>query len=113
MSDLDKKEQDHVRAALRFLQRRLGTWAPVAKAVNISPTNLVKVVRGDKCVSLGVAFRTARVLGVMVDDLLVGKFVPPGACPNCGHVLTSDFKDENTVAEEAPRPNGSGLALVK
>lgn len=50
----------------------------------------------------------------MVDDLLVGKFLPPGACPNCGHVAVSDFKDENTIAEEAPRSSlCSGLKLVR
>lgn len=58
------------------------------------------------------ALRAARLLGVMVDDLLVGRFLPPGACPNCGHVITSDFKDESTIVEEAQRP-AAGLTLVK
>ena len=49
----------------------------------------------------------------MVDDLLVGRFLPPGACPNCGHVAVPDFKDESTVVEDAPRlALGVGLALL-
>ena len=111
MSDLDAKEQQHVRAALRLLRNRLGTWVSVADSLSANVKNLDKTVRGTQSVSASLAFRVARALNVMVDDLLVGKFVPPGACPNCGHVITSDFKDESTVVEEAPR--SAGLALVK
>lgn len=113
MSDLDAKEQQHVRAALRLLRNQLGTWAIVGSGLNIAGKSIEKVARGEKSVSASLAFRVARLLNVMVDDLLVGKFVPPGACPNCGHVITSDFKDENTVVEEAQRQVTAGLSLVK
>lgn len=113
MSDLDAKEQQHVRAALRYLHNRLGTWKAVADGVKASTETLKTVMRGSDPVSASLAFRVARLAGVMIDDLLVGKFVPPGACPNCGHVITSDFKDESTLVEEAPRPPAAGLALVK
>jgi len=111
MSDLDAKEQQHVRAALRLLRNRLGTWVSVADGLNMNSSNLEKTVRGGQRVSASLAIRVARLLNVMVDDLLVGRFLPPGACPNCGQVITSDFKDENTVVEDAPR--SAGLALVK
>lgn len=109
MSDLDPKEQNHVRVALRYLHGRLKTWASVADAVHINETTLTQVLSGRRSVTASAAIRVARLLGVMIDDLLVGKFLPPGACPNCGHVISSDFKDENTVVEDAPR---SGLKLV-
>lgn len=113
MSDLDQKEQAHVRAALRYLHRSTGgTWATVASAIRSAPTTLETVMKGRNQVSASIALRVARALGVMIDDLLVGKFLPPGACPNCGHVIASDFKDENTIADGAPRP-GTGLALLK
>lgn len=113
MSDLDPKEQQNVRAALRFLQRRLGRWSTVADALGFSPKTLDNVVFSSRPVSASMAIRAARTLGVMVDDLLVGKFLPPGACPNCGHVVTSDFKNENTVVEDAPRQSTSSeLRLV-
>lgn len=35
MSDLDEKEQKHVRTALRFLRQRAGTWVAVAKALHL------------------------------------------------------------------------------
>ena len=111
MSDLDAKEQQHVRAALRLLHNQQGTWAIVGSALSISTKNIEKAARGEKSVSASLAFRVARLLNVMVDDLLVGKFVPPGACPNCGHVIASDFKDENTVVEhEARQP---ALSVVR
>ena len=114
MSDLDQKEQTHVRAALRYLRRRLGTWATVAAALHSAPKTIDNVVNGYNAVSASLAIRVARLAGVMVDDLLVGRFLPPGACPNCGHVARQDFKDESTVVEDAPRPTiGPGLALVK
>jgi len=112
MSDLDQKEQTHVRAALRFLQRRLGRWSAVSDAIGFSPKTIDGVVFSGKSVSASMALRVARLLGVMVDDLLVGKFLPPGACPNCGHVPTADFADESTVVKEAQHPI-VGLALVK
>ena len=111
MSDLDQKEQAHVRLALRFLQRRLGKWSVAADAIGSKPATLEKIVFSGQSVSASVALRTARALGVMMDDLLVGKFLPPGACPNCGHIITSDFKDENTIAEDAPRSSAE-LKLV-
>ena len=110
MSDLDQKEQDHVRAALRLFQRRLGTLAAVASALKFSTETIKKVLGGRDAVSASMAIRVARLAGVMVDDLLVGKFLPPGACPNCGHIITSDFKDENTIAEEAQRLATAGLS---
>lgn len=114
MSDLDQKEQNHVRSALRFLRRRLGTWATVADALRSAPKTIDNVVNGYNNVSASLAIRVARLAGVMVDDLLVGKFLPPGACPNCGHVVTSDFEDENTVVEDARcQASGTALTLVK
>jgi len=114
MSDLDEKEQNHVRAALRFLNHRLGTWATVADGLHCSKQTLKPVLSGKAAVSASLAIRVARLAGVMVDDLLVGKFLPPGACPNCGHVAVPDFADENTVVESVQRPTlGTGLALVR
>lgn len=113
MSDLDAKEQQHVRAALRYLHNRLGTWQAVADGVKAKTETIKTVIRGSDPVSASLAFRVARLAGVMIDDLLVGKFVPPGACPNCGHVVTSDFKDENTVVDEATTQTvAAGLKLV-
>lgn len=114
MSDLDQKEQEHVRSALRFLRRRLGTWATVADALRSAPKTIDNVVNGYNNVSASLAIRVARLAGVMVDDLLVGKFLPPGACPNCGHVAVPDFADENTVIDLEPRqPIGGGLKVVQ
>jgi len=105
------KEQQHVRAALRHLHTRLGTWQAVSEGVRSTTATLQTVMRGRDAVSAGLAIRVARLLNVMVDDLLVGKFLPPGACPNCGHIITADFKDEGTVVENEPRKQAD-LKLV-
>lgn len=112
MSDLDNKEQQHVRAALRYLHRRIGTWKQVAEALRFAPTTIDNVLCG-RAVSPTMALRVARLCGVMIDDLLVGRFFPPGACPNCGHVIGADFKDESTIVEDAPRQPAGGLTVVK
>jgi len=103
MSDLDNKEQNHVRSALSYLYRRLGTWGVVAKALNTSTVTLKHIMSQHTAVSASMALRVARTCGAMIDDLLVGKFLPPGACPNCGHVAVPDFADDSTVVEDAPR----------
>lgn len=113
-NDLTLVEQNHVRAALRHLHRRAGSWEPVAAALHTKRPNIFKALSGRCGVTASLAVRVARLAGVMIDDLLVGRFLPPGACPNCGHVVTSDFKDESTIAEDAPRRTvGDGLSLVK
>ena len=113
MSDLDEKEQNHVRTALRYLRNRVGAWAPVAKAVRSTQDTLQHTVcLHGRPVSASMALRVARVLDVPIDDLLAGRFLPAGACPHCGHV--PDFADEHTAVEDAPRPAiGGGLTVVK
>ena len=111
MSDLDEKEQKHVRTALRFLRVRVGAWAPVADALHLAYDTIEKVVNGRRPVTASLALRTARLAGVSVDDLLAGRYLP-GACPHCGHA--PDFAEEPTFVEDAPSPTpGGGLKLVK
>lgn len=113
MTDLDLKEQNFVRIALQHFRRRLGGWEPLSEALGFSPVTVEKVanMRG-RSVTASMALRVARLAGVTVDDLLMGRFLP-GACPKCGHM--PDFADEPTTAgDDAPRPpTGSGLKLVR
>ena len=91
-----------------------GKLAEAGVRMVCAPKTIDNVVNGYNQVSASLAFRVARLAGVMVDDLLVGKFLPPGACPNCGHVAVPDFADDSTVVEDIPRPtSSSGLAMVR
>lgn len=112
MTDLDLKEQGHVRTALRYLKRRAGGWTPLAKALGFQYDTLEKVANNrGRGVSASMALRVARVAGVPVDDLLGGRYLP-GACPHCGHL--PDFAEDPTVVEDAPLPEPTaGLKLVK
>lgn len=85
MSDLTAQEQANVRAALRFLRARSGGWMPVAKALHTNQGALAHAVGGVKPVTPRLAFRVARLANVSIDDLLAGKYPPPGSCPQCGH----------------------------
>jgi len=85
VSDLTAEEQAHVRAALYFLRVKCGGWAPIAKAVRLKADTLGKVASKRRGVSAALVFRVARLAKVGVDDLLAGKFVPPGTCPRCGY----------------------------
>ena len=85
MADLTEKEQEHVRAALRYQRRQFGGWAPIAKALRYRHESIEQVVRGLHPVTPQMTFRLARLIGVSIDALLDGTYVP-GACPKCGHV---------------------------
>lgn len=85
MSDLTTQEQDHVRAALRFLRARFGGWQHVATALRFKVVTVQKVGTGLP-VSASMAVRVARLASVGLDALLAGEYPPAGACPTCGHI---------------------------
>jgi hypothetical protein len=89
-TDLTSQEQAHVRTALRFLRIRCGGWAPLAKALGAAESTIANVVRGSDAVSARVAIRVARFAAVGVDDVLAGRFPPPGTCPLCGGNITKE-----------------------
>lgn len=80
MSDLSAKEQANVRTAVMFLRARCGGAKPLAKALRVSKPTLWRPA------SVLLAFRVARLASVPVDDVLTGKYPPPGTCAHCGHV---------------------------
>lgn len=84
MSDLTKEEQNNVRVAVRFLRARCGGPQPLAKALRLSLVGIRHTLAGATA-SPQLAFRVARLAGVGVDDLLAGRFPPPGTRPYCGH----------------------------
>lgn len=87
MIDLTTEEQDHVRAALRYLRARAGNWRALAKALGFEMVTLRNVRGGEKNVSPTLAFRVARFAGVSIDDLLAGKFPPVATCLHCGRMV--------------------------
>lgn len=84
MTDLTASEQTNVRAALRFLRARCGSYETLSKALGFGKGTASNVV-GGRAVSPLVAFRVARLAKVGVDDVLAGRFPEPGVCPHCGH----------------------------
>jgi len=118
VSDLDQREQNHVRAAMNFVRILVGGLRPVAKALQADHKSIVKIANGSRSVSASMALRVARLLDVPMEDLLTGRY-RPGACPKCGHkpgympVCVSDFTDESTIVEDAPRFAGDALKLVR
>jgi plasmid maintenance system antidote protein VapI len=87
VTDLTTQEQAHVRATLRYLRARCGgrSWEPLGKALRLKADSLSKVAAGRRGVSAGLAVRVARLARTGIDDLLAGRSLPLGACPNCGH----------------------------
>ena len=80
--DLTVEEQEHTRAALRFMRARLGSWDRLAKMLRVGVGPLKHIAKLP--VSAGLAVRAARFAGVPVDDVLSGRFPVPGTCPHCG-----------------------------
>lgn len=92
MSDLTAEEQDNVRAALRFLHAKSGTWPNVAKALRAHVVGLRTTARGARTATASLAVRVARFAGVSVDDVLTGRFPPAGVCPHCGQRAPSSLE---------------------
>lgn len=85
-SDLSAEEQTHVRTAILFLHQRARNWDALAKALNIQPDTIYKIVKGTRAVTASMAFRVARLVGSSVDDLVAGRCLPANTCVKCGHV---------------------------
>lgn len=98
-NDLTEKQQDLVRAALRFLRRRDGGWAPVAAALRYQRDSIDKIVNGRRNVTPTLALRVARFVGASFDDLINGHHFSPRTCRHCGHP-PDDFVDEETQVQD-------------
>ena len=83
MSDLTKTEQANVRGALRVLRARHGA-DNLAKLLRAGREMVRKVLLGAEP-GASLAVRVARLASVGVDDVLAGRFPPPGVCRHCGH----------------------------
>ena len=83
--DLTAEEQDRVRFALRYLHAKVGAWKTLAQALGFRPLQVLKIKCRRRAVSPRMVLRVAKLAGVPVDDILTGKFPPPGTCPHCGH----------------------------
>jgi plasmid maintenance system antidote protein VapI len=81
---LTEAEQENGRRALRYLRVRAGGWKALATALGFHRKSITNVSYGDG-VSVHMVFRIARLAGVSVEDVISGRFPPPGACPHCGH----------------------------
>ena len=83
-SILTSKEQQNVRAALRFLHIRFGTWQILAKALRFKRPRLVEATSGREAVGADLALRVARLVEVPFDDVATGRYPVKGTCPHCG-----------------------------
>ena len=111
MSDLTLTEQKHVRTALQYLRRKLGSFGPIGDALRLSTSTVEKMANGRATITASTVFKLARLLDASVDALLEGRLLP-GVCPRCGY--SSEFDEEHTVVEDGPRPvPGGGIRLVK
>jgi hypothetical protein len=86
-SDLSPAEQEHVRALLRMLRAKLGSWRAVQHALPLSYSSLWEVTSERAEVSAMIAFRVARLLDVSLHHVLTGEALPPGTCRHCGHPI--------------------------
>jgi hypothetical protein len=82
--DLSPEEAARVKAVLRFLAKRHGTWAALAKAMDVKHVTIRHAAEERGGVSAGVALRAARVAGVPLEDVLAGHWPTPTMCPICG-----------------------------
>lgn len=81
---MSPEEAERVKAALRFLAKRHGTWRALSEAMGVKMATIQYAARKGKGVSAGVALRTARAAGVPAEDVLSGSFPKLGVCAHCG-----------------------------
>lgn len=83
MSDLTKEEQANVRAALRFIKVRVGSWERLATVTRYQPKTLVSVSEGSASnpPTVTLAFRLARLAQVPTDDVISGVYPRGGGLP--------------------------------
>jgi hypothetical protein len=82
--DLSQEECKHVKTALAFLAKRLGTWDALAQAMGVKKNTIQLAASKRGGVSAGVALRAARAAGIPVEEVLSGAFPRPGSCFACG-----------------------------
>jgi hypothetical protein len=84
---LPPDEQANVKAALRVLRVRHGTWVVLGRMLKLHPKTLERMLgRKGKPVP-GLAIRLARLAGCSVEDVLSGAFARAAVCPTCGHTV--------------------------
>lgn len=71
--------------AILCLRTKLDGWTPVAKLLHVKEQSLINMRSGHRNVSVTLAFRVARVLGVGFDALIAETWMEPGMCPRCGY----------------------------
>lgn len=81
---LTKDEQANVRAALRYLRVKCGSWLATAKVLKMEQSTVANIVRLRRIVNGEHAVRIAKVARVSVDDVIRGVYPPPYDCPCCG-----------------------------
>lgn len=96
-NDLTAKEQRAVRATLHVLRLRVRSWKPLGKTLRYEANTLSKIASGGSAVTATLALRLARHLGVTMEAVLAGEWLPPGTCPHCGHG-PDDFTDEEATS---------------
>jgi hypothetical protein len=80
---LTPEQEDNVRAWLRVLHARLGTWGRVADELHISIKTVERVLAGSRRPTAGWLPRVAGVAGASLDDVLAGSVPKAGSCPAC------------------------------
>ncbi len=81
---LTEAEQNSIRAAMRVLHLRYGTWPAVAQALGVAHKTVKNAMSSNQYPGATMGLRVARLAGVPFEDVVSGNFPKPGTCPMCG-----------------------------
>lgn len=84
---LTDDERARLAAVLRNLRKFHGSWARLAELMGVSINTLQGVSKGRDFGSMRLAVKTAKLAGLLVDDMLHGKPVAADHCPHCHQPL--------------------------
>jgi hypothetical protein len=106
-SDLSPEEQARAKAALRFLAKRHGGKARLAKAMRSTLGAVAHALSARGTVSAGLMLRAARVASVPLEDVLSGKWPPAGGVPVLRARVGHSYSLSSALGFDTPFSGGS------
>lgn len=81
---LTPEESTNVLIALEYMVARVGGGQALAYRMGIDRTCVRRALKERPTPGAVIAWELSRVAQVPVEDIIAGKYPPPGSCPHCG-----------------------------
>jgi len=90
VTSLTDGERRRLRASVKNLHLKWGTWAALASALEVPKPTLMGIAYGTDYGSVEFAAKVATIAGIPLRALLDGRVGPADRCPECGQLLPEE-----------------------